>query len=168
MHRCLDLCLYLTSMSTVYLPTVHTYGHIAMLLIFSHQADHIQYGVKRWGDVMIRPVQIVELCYPTCFLHGSEWWNIFKQWKFIGKMLIRVRQLLRGKPLWVKYVKTYILVLYCQNPDEVVCSGLLRFLENRRKEKYLHNPWLKWSLEQNVRNAVVRERPDSFHHTRLW
>lgn len=43
----LDLCLYLTSTSTVYLPTVHTYGHIAMLLIFSHQADHIQYGVKR-------------------------------------------------------------------------------------------------------------------------
>lgn len=36
--------------------------------------------------------------------------------------------------MWKKFVKTYIVVLHRQSPDEVVCSGLLRFLENRKWE----------------------------------
>lgn len=36
--------------------------------------------------------------------------------------------------LWIESVKTYILKLHRQSPDEVVCPGLLRFLENRKWE----------------------------------
>lgn len=39
-----------------------------------------------------------------------------------------------GMLLWMESVKTYILKLHRQSPDEVVCPGLLRFLENRKWE----------------------------------
>lgn len=39
-----------------------------------------------------------------------------------------------GMLLRMESVKTYILKLHRQSPDEVVCPGLLRFLENRKWE----------------------------------
>lgn len=53
--------------------------------------------------------------------------------------------------------RTYILIFHCQSPDKVVCSGLLRFLENKRQGEHLHNPRLKWTLEQNVRKARFQD-----------
>lgn len=39
-----------------------------------------------------------------------------------------------GMLLWMESAKTYILKLHRQSPDEVVCPGLLGFLENRKWE----------------------------------
>lgn len=47
--------------------------------------------------------------------------EVFKMWKM-------------GSWCGVKSVKAYILKLHRQSPDEVVCPGLLGFLENRKRE----------------------------------
>lgn len=59
--------------------------------------------------------------------------------------------------------RTYILILHHQSSDKVVCSGLLWFLENKKQGEHLHNPWLKRSLEQNVRNAGVHKKTTHTH-----
>lgn len=51
---------------------MHAYGHVVVLLVFSHESDHVQDGVKRRGHVVIRPVHVMELRYPPCFLHRDE------------------------------------------------------------------------------------------------
>lgn len=75
------------------LPAVHTYRDIIVLLVFSHESDHIQYGVERWGDVVIGPVHIMELCYPASFLQWDIRRDIFKrvEVKCVGDILFNIR-----------------------------------------------------------------------------
>lgn len=60
------------------LPAMYTYRDVIILLVFPHQSNHIQYGVEWWRDIVIWPVQIMELCEPPSFLQGEAQWNIFK------------------------------------------------------------------------------------------
>lgn len=77
------------------LPAVHTYRDIIVLLVFSHESDHIQYGVERWGDVVIGPVHIMELCYPASFLQWDIRRDIFKRVEVecVGDILFIIRSL---------------------------------------------------------------------------
>lgn len=52
----------------VCVPAVYTDGYIIMLLVLSHQTNHIQDGVKGRGNVMVWPVDVMELGYPPCLL----------------------------------------------------------------------------------------------------
>lgn len=63
----------------------------------------------------------MELRDPPGFLLRNKRQRGFKMWK-VGSW--------RGR----KSVNAYILKLHRQGPDEVVCPGLLRFLENRKRE----------------------------------
>lgn len=49
-------------------PAVHTDGDVVVLLVFSHETDHVQDGIKRRRDVVIGPVYVMELRYPPGFL----------------------------------------------------------------------------------------------------
>jgi len=56
------ICVGASAEDVAYRPAVHTYRDIVVLLVFPHQCDHIQDGVKRRGHVVIGPVHIMELC----------------------------------------------------------------------------------------------------------